>query len=204
MKSLKRTAWAPFVFAGVVLLGALISVLPAQERDDRKDQDEENESRVRRGFEIAPVQLNLEDKNHALVGLGSYLVNAPGSCNSCHTCPSYKPGHNPFNGEGEQINAPSYLAGGVPFGPGGLFTARNITPDDSGKPAGFTFEQFRQVMRTGIDLEGKHPGIPLLQVMPWPNHAKMTDRDLRAIYEYLSAIPHLDDSARGTCLRPDQ
>jgi hypothetical protein len=29
----------------------------------------------------------------------------------------------------------------------------------------------------------------LLQVMPWPIHRNMTDHDLRAIYEYLSAVP---------------
>jgi hypothetical protein len=29
----------------------------------------------------------------------------------------------------------------------------------------------------------------LLQVMPWPVYRNMTDRDLRAIYEYLRAIP---------------
>jgi hypothetical protein len=28
--------------------------------------------------------------------------------------------------------------------------------------------------------------------MPWPVYAKMTDDDLRAIYEYLSAIPHAE------------
>jgi len=25
--------------------------------------------------------------------------------------------------------------------------------------------------------------------MPWPVYGKMTDRDLRAVYEFLSAIP---------------
>ena len=29
----------------------------------------------------------------------------------------------------------------------------------------------------------------LLQVMPWPTYANMTDRDLLAIYTYLSSIP---------------
>ncbi|HEY0766382.1 MAG TPA: hypothetical protein VGD47_00375, partial [Steroidobacteraceae bacterium] len=29
----------------------------------------------------------------------------------------------------------------------------------------------------------------LLQIMPWPIYQNMSDRDLRAIYEYLSAIP---------------
>ena len=29
----------------------------------------------------------------------------------------------------------------------------------------------------------------LLQIMPWPSFAHMSDNDLEAIYEYLSAIP---------------
>ena len=33
-----------------------------------------------RSANIAPVPLNLEGKNPALVGLGSYIVNAQGDC----------------------------------------------------------------------------------------------------------------------------
>jgi hypothetical protein len=129
-------------------------------------------------------------KNPFLVGLGSYLVNAVGGCNDCHTNPPYAPGGNPFRGEPEKINAEHYLAGGQQFGP---FTSRNLTPDSEGLPAGLTFEQFLRVMRTGVDLKQQHPQIsPLLQVMPWPVYGKMTDLDLRAIYEFLSAIPHAE------------
>jgi len=34
----------------------------------------------------------------------------------------------------------------------------------------------------------------LLQVMPWPVYGKMIERDLAAVYEYLSAIPHAETS----------
>ncbi len=37
----------------------------------------------------------------------------------------------------------------------------------------------------------------LLQVMPWPIYKNMTDHDLRAIYEYLSAIPCIDTIIPG-------
>ena len=119
------------------------------------------------------------------MGLGSYIVNAQGGCNDCHTCPSYKPGHNPFPptlSDG-QINDVGYLAGGVDFGP---FTSKNITPDPTtGRPEGLTLEQFKKVMRTGFDpVDGM-----TLSVMPWPIYRNMTDRDLEAIYSYLSAIP---------------
>jgi hypothetical protein len=34
----------------------------------------------------------------------------------------------------------------------------------------------------------------LLQIMPWPTFSHLTDRDLEAIYEYLSAIPCIDNT----------
>jgi hypothetical protein len=152
--------------------------------------DDADAARVRRGFAIAPVPLNLQDKSLALVGLGSYIVNAQDGCNDCHTHPSYAPGGDPFQGQPEQINIDQYLAGGRRFGP--RITSANITPDADGKPAGLTFEEFRELMRTGHDPD--NPSGELLQVMPWPLYSKMIGRDLRAIYEYLRAIPSLPDN----------
>jgi hypothetical protein len=142
------------------------------------------EERIQRGFAIAPVALNLKGKNVAFVGLGSYIVNAQGGCNDCHTNPPYAPGGDPFQGQPRKVNAARYLAGGMPFGPG--IVSRNITPDANGLPGGLTFTEFLHVMRTGEDPE--HPG-ELLQVMPWPVYGQMRWADLRAVYEYLRAIP---------------
>ncbi|HZN54997.1 MAG TPA: hypothetical protein VFB67_06705 [Candidatus Polarisedimenticolaceae bacterium] len=150
------------------------------------DDDDRGQSRVQRGFRLAPVHLNLRGKNRDLVGLGSYIVNAQGGCNDCHTCPPYTPDHDPFTGGDGQPNAENYLAGGTSFGP---FVSRNITPDDSGKPAGLTREEFIRLMRTGHDPD--NPG-ELLQVMPWPIFGRMIDRDLKAVYEYLRSIPHAE------------
>ena len=143
---------------------------------------------VKAGFKIAPVPLDLTDKSQVLVGLGSYLVNAVGGCNDCHTNPSYVPGGNPFLGQPKTINVAGYLAGGQQFSPPGV-VSRDLTPEN-GLPAGRTYAQFKQIMRTGIDLNNAHPQLgPLLQVMPWPTYQSMTDRDLVAMYSYLSAIP---------------
>lgn len=180
-----------------LLAGAVIvNRLPGQ---NNSDPDENTDSRIRRGLEISPVVPNLAGKNRALVGLGSYLVNAVASCNDCHTCPSYVASNNPYHGQPGEVNGAAFLAGGVPFGP---FVSRNITPDpnEDNRPAGLTLDQFRRVLRTGIDLEKMHPQIsPLLQVMPWPVLRHMTDHDIKAIYEYLSAIPHADTPPPGTC-----
>ena len=94
----------------------------------------DEESLIKRGFEISPVPLNLKGRNRALVGLGSYIVNT-GGCNDCHTNPSYEPGGDPFLGEPERINVPCYLAGGQQFGP---LTSRNLTTNEDGLPGGIT------------------------------------------------------------------
>jgi hypothetical protein len=160
------------------------------------NKDDSSESQIQRGFEIAPVPLNLRGKNRALVGLGSYIVNT-GGCNDCHTNPSYAPGGDPFLGEPEQINVDCYLSGGTDFGP---FRSRNLTPDEDGLPAGLTLEEFIHVLRTGEDTTSPfNPPFDggLLQVMPWPVFGKKTDRDLKAVYEYLRAIP-----SKQRCLTP--
>jgi hypothetical protein len=167
-----------------LLLIALTLVQTGTSEAQRPDPNTE-ESRIQQGFRIAPVPLKFRRNVRDLVGLGSYIVNAQSGCNDCHTNPSYAPGGDPFLGEPEQINTENYLAGGRVFGP---FVSANITPDSTGRPAGLTFAEFLQVMHTGHD---PHTG-RILQVMPWPVFGKMTRRDLRAVYEYLSAIPHAE------------
>jgi hypothetical protein len=186
-----------FASAAIVLFAAvtLISKPSVKGNDgDRQggDREDERNLEVQIGLSISPVKLNLKDKDPDLVGLGSYIVNAQAGCSDCHTCPSYKPGHNPFrppfgvSGDG-QFNDVGYLAGGVDFGPPpSTVTSHNITPDPSmGKPDGLTLRQFYVVMRTGHDPVRNDN----LAVMPWPYFRYMTDRDLDAIYAFLSAIP---------------
>jgi hypothetical protein len=156
---------------------------------------DDTESKIQRGFAIAPVTLNLVGKNRAQVGLGSYLVNGVGDCNGCHSGPAgeFAEGGDPFQGQPKVINRDTYLSGGTElFGP--FFVPRNLTPDKTGRPeGGASYEEFHAIMRTGIDPDQAHPQFgPYLQVMPWPNFQNMSDNDLRAIYEYLSAIPCIE------------
>jgi hypothetical protein len=178
-----------------VLIAAVLALALVHSPKGKAAGGDESESKVRRGLAIAPVPLNLAGKNRALVGLGSYIVNASGDCNGCHAGPSgeFAPGGDPFLGEPKHINEAAYLAGGTQlFGP--FFIPRNLTPDKTGLPeGGASYEEFRAIMRTGVDPDQAHPQFgPLLQVMPWPNFQNMTENDLRAIYEYLSAIPCLE------------
>jgi hypothetical protein len=168
---------------GVLIIGGLAISFGQQ-------NNSASESIVQRGLAIAPVPLNLHGKNRALVGTGSYLVNAVALCNNCHTSPSYL--DNPFVGDPGTINTAGYMAGGASFGP--VVKSRNLTPDALGRPAGLSLSDFKNIMRTGLDDDAAPPNIPsashdLLQTMPWPVYRNMTDDDLRAIYEYLSAIP---------------
>ena len=142
--------------------------------------------RIIRGYRINPVPLNLRGKDPQLVGLGSYIVNTSG-CNDCHTNPPYLEGGDPFLGQPEKINAAAFLGGGTPFGPPGGLVSANLTPDASGRPAGLTLDEFKRALKTGIDPDDGHR----LQVMPWPVFGKKTDHELRAIYEYLRAIPSI-------------
>ena len=136
-------------------------------------------------------------QSRALVGLGSYIVNAQSGCNDCHTNPPHAEGGDPFAGQTEKINAAGYLGGGTAFLPS-PFVSRNLTPRASdGRPAGLTLEQFLEVMHKGTDFKNRHPQIsPLLQIMPWPVFGKMSDRELQAVYEYLRAIPCVGSAER--------
>ena len=149
-------------------------------------------SRILQGFQIAPVPLKVRGRDRNLLYLGSYIVNAQAGCNDCHTNPPHAPGGDPYLGEKEQINVDGYLAGGTPFGPG--VVSANITPDENGLPHGLTWPEFKKLIRTGHDPEEPDE---ILQVMPWPVFRKMTDRDLRAIYEYLRSIPSIEGGGDG-------
>ncbi len=123
----------------------------------------------------------------------------------------------PVFGGTKKINAATYLGGGSVFGPlpganGAVvpIISRNLTPDSTGRPeGGNTLSDFIMIMRTGTDTDHAHPSCPssgpatpnclafpfngaLLQVMPWPNFQNLTDRQLTAIYTYLSAVPCLE------------
>jgi hypothetical protein len=195
-----KTMGTATVFCVVVLGGMSISSGPGLAADD-------NESEIQQGLAIAPVTLNLAGKDRALVGLGSYIVNAQADCNGCHTSAplnrpdlEWVPLRVPYFGQRPtQVNPKYYLGGGQHFTliPGlPDIISRNLTPDKTGRPeGGRSFEEFVQILRTGVDLDHLHPNLPspfdgsLLQIMPWPTFQNMTDHDLRAIYEYLSAIP---------------
>ncbi len=239
------------VAGGVVTLVAIVFAAMSIKAPRAHASDDDTDTRVEIGFKIAPVHLNLAGKDHDLVGLGSYLVNAVGDCNGCHSSGApplgiypYVTGKNPYFKQREKVDPTVYLSGGANFGTVGTPTGpngyagpfiivRNLTPDKNGRPeGGHTLAEFKQIIRHGTDFDHIHPtctaeqlaeiqngGTPvciptgpivfgpgpgqsynnipdgdLLQIMPWPTFSKMSDHDIEAIYEYLSAIPCIDNS----------
>jgi hypothetical protein len=141
--------------AGALAAFGLIGFVATSIISPRVQADSNSEVQI--GFAIAPVHLNLNGKNSALVGKGSYIVNAKGDCNGCHNSPDlggeWAANHNPFFGQPKMVNAQGYLGGGSQFGPfpgkgiGGvgplIMYSRNLTPNESGLPeGGHTFRSF--------------------------------------------------------------
>lgn len=127
----------------------------------------------------------------------------------------------------------SYPPAGYPTDPstglpyvGPVILSRNLTPDKYGRPeGGRTLSEFKQILRTGVDFDNIHPtclsdtdpnialGVCVpppvdgskLQVMPWPLFHNLTDHQIEAIYEYLSAIPCIDNTfIPGPAGAPDE
>jgi hypothetical protein len=192
---MQRRIW----FASVPVMAAAFLIVPGATTQGPPDEN----SKIQQGFAIVQssgIPLDLKGKNRSLVGLGSYIVNAQADCNGCHGNPQWAPGGDPFQGQPAVIAANGYLVGGAPiFGP--VFVPRNLTPNAAGLPAGMTLHEFIHTIRTGQDRRatGAPPDSPLLQIMPWPIFRNMTDRDLSAVYEFLSAIPCLEGGRPGRC-----
>lgn len=103
----------------------------------------------------------------------------------------------PFLSQPELVNEAGYLAGGAQFG---LFTSRSLTARASnGRPAGLTPEQSietmptAQISGTGTRRSHRSASDALAYVQ------QDDDRELEAIYEYLRAIPCLDQTGSGRC-----
>ena len=178
MRQFGSRAAAGATCLGLVIAGLSISFSRVQAQDT-----EATLSQI--GLAISPVPLNLTGKDQQMVGLGSYLVNAIGDCNGCHTGGgppnfNYAAGGNPYFFSMNfflrvplpvipKVDPTVYLSGGQDFGPVGTPTgpsmypgpdmiARNLTPDKNGLPeGGMTLAQFMQILKTGTDFDHVHP-----------------------------------------------
>src|SRR5690606_28876030 len=95
---------------------------------------------------------------------GEYLARL-GNCAACHTID----GGEPFAG-GLKMAVPML---------GAIYTT-NITPDPETGIGNYSFEDFDRSMRLGIAKDGHR----LYPAMPYPSYAKITEEDMRAMYDF--------------------
>ncbi|HEY6899655.1 MAG TPA: cytochrome c [Puia sp.] len=97
---------------------------------------------------------------------GKYLALSVAECNGCHT---------PRDMSGAYIGEP-FAGGGEIEG----YIAPNLTPDSSGRIARWTQQDFINRFRKGKLI----PGSP----MPWNSFRRMSDTELKAIYQFLRTV----------------
>jgi len=87
-----------------------------------------------------------------------------GDCVACHSVPDGKP-----------------FAGGLKMGtPLGVIYATNITPDKETGIGNYTLPEFDNAVRRGVTRDGRR----LYPAMPYPSYAKMSDTDVKALFDY--------------------
>src|SRR5438309_5737735 len=99
-------------FVVILLAGMFVSSTRVRAQHNEDEDNDRTASKIRIGFQIAPVTLNLAGKNRALVGLGSYIVNAQADCNGCHSAgpaTEFAQSGNPYFGQPKIINPATYL-----------------------------------------------------------------------------------------------
>lgn len=117
---------------------------------------------------------------HAM-SAGEYVARA-GDCVACHTAP-----------QGDE------LAGGLRFStPLGAIYSTNITPDRQHGIGSYTFTEFDRAMRQGVARDGH----ALYPAMPYTAYAKMSEQDMRALYDYLlNEVPASVQQNRASDIR---
>lgn len=113
---------------------------------------------------LAALQIPLSASAQESMSKGEYLARAA-NCVACHSVE----GGEPFAG-GLKMAVPSV----------GVIYATNITPDPETGIGGYSFEEFDAAMRDGVRKDGTN----LYPAMPFPSYAKITEEDMRALYDY--------------------
>ena len=105
---------------------------------------------------------------------GEYLARA-GDCVACHSVPGGKA-----------------FAGGLKMGtPLGTIYSTNITPDPETGIGNYSLADFDRALRQGIAKDGHR----LYPAMPYPSYAKITDDDVRALYDFfMKQVPPVNQA----------
>ncbi len=208
---------------GLLVVGAMVLTSPLAHADSQASTKAEDLAEIGLKIAPVKLTYKPQDRELVGLGSFIVNAQADcNGCHTSNPATEYKAGGNPYlNQHPTAINTDTYLAGGQDFGPvgGGVsngttgpgpdIISRNLTPNKNGVPAGgISFANFLTIMRSGTDFDHIHLNCStsvtndcyfpptdgaLLQVMPWPTFSHMTDRQLLAIWTYLSAIPCIDN-----------
>jgi mono/diheme cytochrome c family protein len=123
-------------------------------------------------------------KQDTSVVYGQYLANNVANCRGCHTNRDLMTGA--FTGED--------YAGGLKMEEvtdSGTYsiTTPNLTPDPTGRIKGWSQEQFIKRFRTGKLISQSH--------MPWGPFSRMSDDELKAIYNFLQTVKPVHNEVRA-------
>jgi hypothetical protein len=197
----------------------------ADDRDDRNDEKDPRIEQGF-DLAPVPLKFEEENRKLVGLGSYLVNTGGCNDCHDTGPRDQFAMRHNPFflHNLGKMVNPKTYLGGGRNFGkisgpPSPDIVSRNLTPSTkTGLPEGdHTFPEFLKILRTGKDSDQLHPNCSatvmtncfptnppnppfngdLLQIMPWPNFQDLTDHDIRAIYEYLKAIPCVQGNYPG-------
>lgn len=117
------------------------------------------------------MRINSAEWQDTTAAYGEHLVMAVANCNECHT---------KRNSIGDFVGKP--LAGGTKFEEKGHPTliTPNLTPHPTGRIYNWSQEAFIKRFRLGKTIPYSH--------MPWESFGRMTDDELKAIYNYLQTL----------------
>jgi len=107
---------------------------------------------------------------------GEYVARA-GDCVACHSVPGGKA-----------------FAGGLKMGsPVGNIYSTNITPDPETGIGGYSLAEFTRAVRDGVAKDGHR----LYPAMPYPSYAKLSDDDVKALYDFfMKEVPPVHQANR--------
>lgn len=163
-------------------LTAIISFLRSQQPIKHKVPDHEIflMGKVVKAFMIKPVgpsgPVRKSIPRDTSVAYGKYLANSIANCAGCHTNRDMMTGApigEPFSGGLVMESAVDPVKYSV--------LTPNLTPDPAtGRLVGWTQEQFIQRFRQGRIISHSP--------MPWPSFSRMSDDELKAIFNYLQSL----------------
>jgi hypothetical protein len=219
-----RVLGATAAFTGLTL--AVIFVSTPRGRAHDRDESDDPRIEQGFDIAPVPLDLDGRNRELVGLGSYLVNLGGCNDCHDTGPRDQFVMGGNPFflGKHRKHINPKTYLGGGRDFltisgPPSPHIISRNLTPSTkTGLPEGDrTFPQFLEILRTGKDFDQLHPNCSisitkncfptnppnppfdgdLLQIMPWPNYQSLTDHDIRAIYEYLGAIPCIQGNYPG-------